>query len=98
MWCLYLVVYLFNDTATTESYTYCHTLSLHDALPILSCPSASPSAGSTPKNGLVAEPGFCAIAPGSGEMRIPPVSVCHQVSTTGQRLSPTLRQIGRAHV
>src|SRR3546814_9719148 len=24
----------FNDTATTESYTYLHTLSLHDALPI----------------------------------------------------------------
>src|SRR3546814_19089399 len=25
----------FNDTATTENYTYCHTLSLPDALPIL---------------------------------------------------------------
>src|SRR3546814_14237297 len=24
----------FNATATTEIYTYCHTLSLHDALPI----------------------------------------------------------------
>src|SRR3546814_20726355 len=24
----------FNDTATTYIYTYCHTLSLHDALPI----------------------------------------------------------------
>src|SRR3546814_1775055 len=27
-------MFFFNDTATTESYTYCHTLSLHDALPI----------------------------------------------------------------
>src|SRR3546814_5488010 len=27
-------VFFFNDTATTEIYTYCHTLSLHDALPI----------------------------------------------------------------
>src|SRR3546814_10450325 len=27
-----------NDTATTEIYTYLHTLSLHDALPI--CPQA----------------------------------------------------------
>src|SRR3546814_8699156 len=27
--------FLFNDTATTEIYTYGHTLSLHDALPIL---------------------------------------------------------------
>src|SRR3546814_12325815 len=28
------VNFLFNETATTESYTYGHTLSLHDALPI----------------------------------------------------------------
>src|SRR3546814_3025811 len=27
-------VFFFNDTATTEIYTYLHTLSLHDALPI----------------------------------------------------------------
>src|SRR3546814_558922 len=27
-------LFLFNDTATTEIYTYLHTLSLHDALPI----------------------------------------------------------------
>src|SRR3546814_8662636 len=27
-------MFFFNDTATTEIYTYCHTLSLHDALPI----------------------------------------------------------------
>src|SRR3546814_20364252 len=26
--------FFFNDTATTEISTYCHTLSLHDALPI----------------------------------------------------------------
>src|SRR3546814_19744214 len=30
-----LLVFFFNDTSTTEIYTYCHTLSLHDALPIL---------------------------------------------------------------
>src|SRR3546814_16433688 len=45
MFCLVLVVlvfvalssnfvFFFNDTATTEIYTYGHTLSLHDALPI----------------------------------------------------------------
>src|SRR3546814_11168467 len=28
-------LFFFNDTATTEIYTYLHTLSLHDALPIL---------------------------------------------------------------
>src|SRR3546814_6605203 len=27
--------FFFNDTAPTEIYTYCHTLPLHDALPIL---------------------------------------------------------------
>src|SRR3546814_8221207 len=26
--------FFFNDTSTTYIYTYCHTLSLHDALPI----------------------------------------------------------------
>ena len=43
----------------------------------------------TPKNGRVAEPGLSSVAPGSGVIRMPPVSVCHQVSTIGQRSSPT---------
>ena len=47
--------------------------------------------GTTPKNGRVAEPGFNFVAPGSGVIRMPPVSVCHHVSTIGQRLSPTTR-------
>src|SRR3546814_3938880 len=36
MLCVYymFICFFFNDTATTEIYTYCHTLSLHDALPI----------------------------------------------------------------
>src|SRR3546814_14577361 len=29
-----LLFFFFNHTPTTEIYTYCHTLSLHDALPI----------------------------------------------------------------
>ena len=53
---------------------------------------ASTSTGLTPGSGLVAEPGFIAVVPGKGEIRMPPVSVCHQVSTTGQRPSPTTRQ------
>ena len=61
-------------------------------------PSASPSssspfslrtAGSTPKKGKVAEPGFRGVAPGRGVIRWDPVSVCHQVSTIGHLLSPT---------
>src|SRR3546814_12242973 len=31
---MYTVGFFFHDTATTEIYTYRHTLSLHDALPI----------------------------------------------------------------
>src|SRR3546814_8511527 len=27
--------FFFNDTSTTETYTYLHTLSLHDALPLV---------------------------------------------------------------
>src|SRR3546814_19887297 len=29
------IYFFFKETATTDSYTYLHTLSLHDALPIL---------------------------------------------------------------
>src|SRR3546814_13362163 len=31
----FVFFFFFNATATTEIYTYCHTLSLHDALPNL---------------------------------------------------------------
>src|SRR3546814_15843162 len=33
--------FFFNDTATTEIYTYWHTLSLHDALPIYAEPHST---------------------------------------------------------
>ncbi len=39
-------------------------------------------------NGLVADPGFVVVIPGNGVIRIIPVSVCHQVSTIGQRPPP----------
>src|SRR5581483_4163414 len=45
-----------------------------------------------PGNGRVAEPGFVVTMPGSGVIRMPPVSVCHQVSTIGQRSPPTYFQ------
>ena len=37
---------------------------------------------------MVAEPGLVVVTPGSGVIMIPPVSVCHQVSTMGQRPPP----------
>src|SRR5437762_12841321 len=53
-----------------------------------SAPRSSTTAASTPKNGSVALPGLVGIAPGNGVIMIEPVSVCHQVSTTGQRPPP----------
>src|SRR2546425_13147507 len=41
-----------------------------------------------PGNGLVADPGLVSVMPGSGVIMMCPVSVCHQVSTTGQRSPP----------
>ncbi len=45
-------------------------------------------AASQPKNGTVAVPGVVGIAPGSGQIMCAPVSVCHHVSTMGQRPPP----------
>ena len=39
-------------------------------------------------NGRVALPGLSVVTPGSGVIMIIPVSVCHQVSTTGVRPPP----------
>src|SRR3954447_23184004 len=66
-----------------------HRLPSISPVSVISFPSLSTTTGRTPKNGLVADPGLIGIAPGSGEIRMPPVSVCHQVSTIGQRPSPT---------
>src|SRR5512145_1405433 len=52
-------------------------------------PASFTTDGTTPKNGLVADPGFVVMAPGSGVIRMPPVSVCHHVSTIGSFSRPT---------
>ena len=51
-------------------------------------PVASTSSAAIPGNGVVADPGLVVVTPGSGVIMIPPVSVCHQVSTIGQRPPP----------
>src|ERR1700678_2710750 len=62
--------------------------------PPLPAATVSPSrltiAGSMPRKGRVAEPGLVGIAPGNGASMIAPVSVCHQVSTMGQRPLPII--------
>src|SRR3954451_25177725 len=54
----------------------------------MTLPSLSTTAASIPGNGLVAEPGFVSVRPGSGVIMMWPVSVCHHVSTIGQRSPP----------
>src|SRR6188508_119287 len=51
-------------------------------------PEESTIAGTIPGSGLVQLPGLVGIAPGKGDIMIPPVSVCHHVSTMGQRSRP----------
>src|SRR6185295_2217873 len=51
-------------------------------------PALSTNSAFTPGNGTVAEPGLVVVTPGRGVIMIPPVSVCHQVSTMGHRPPP----------
>ena len=57
-----------------------------------SSPSSSSTAAAMPGSGVPAIPGFIAWAPGKVVIMIPPVSVCHQVSTIGQLPPPTTFQ------
>ena len=54
-----------------------------------SAPASSTIAVMMPGSGRVHEPGTIGVAPGSGVIMWPPVSVCQKVSTTGQRSPPT---------
>src|SRR6478609_6519347 len=55
---------------------------------LISFALTSSRAALNPGSGVVALPGFVSVTPGSGEITIAPVSVCHHVSTIGQRLPP----------
>src|SRR4051812_37020740 len=54
-------------------------------------PFSSKMSVATPGSGFVAEPGLVGVAPGTGEIIVHPVSVCHHVSTIGQRSLPITR-------
>src|SRR3954453_1188535 len=51
-------------------------------------PSLSTTSALIPGKGRIAAPGLVVVTPGSGVIMMPPVSVCHHVSTTGQRSPP----------
>src|ERR1700722_1052636 len=53
-------------------------------------PSPSTMSALIAGNGVIAAPGLVVVTPGGGVIRIPPVSVCHQVSTIGHRSPPML--------
>ena len=53
-----------------------------------SLPVSSTTAAMMPGKGKVQEPGTNGVAPGSGVIMWPPVSVCQKVSTIGQRPPP----------
>jgi hypothetical protein len=54
-----------------------------------SAPTSSTMAAMMPGSGSVQLPGTSGVAPGSGVIMWPPVSVCQKVSTMGQRSPPT---------
>src|SRR3954452_23475611 len=54
-------------------------------------PLSSTTSAITPGSGRVAEPGFAGVAPGTGEIMMEPVSVCHHVSTMGHFSFPITR-------
>ena len=59
--------------------------------PSIESPLSVLSSALMPGNGRVADPGLVEVMPGSGAIMIAPVSVCHHVSTTGQRSPPMKR-------
>src|SRR3546814_19577069 len=64
--------FIFNDTATTEIYTYSHTLALHYALPIfIHCPSPT-----------VAPIETCLEVGASGKSQPPPIALYNATSGT----------------
>ena len=56
------------------------------------CPVSSTTSTLMPGIGTCAEPGLAVVTPGSWEIMMAPVSVCHQVSTIGQRSPPMTRR------
>src|SRR5688500_837143 len=52
-------------------------------LPVTSLPSSSTSNNCTPGMSSVAQDGFAVVMPAMFEIIMPPVSVCHHVSTMG---------------
>src|SRR3546814_12887193 len=94
---LCFLYFFVNDTATTDIYTYWHTLSLHDSLPI----SAYSNHAQTPVTGVVdGVIGRAAQFDGTAPLMLP-ASPSQALPAAGAfTFSAWVRadQIGRAHV
>src|SRR3546814_661516 len=84
--------FFFNDTATTEIYTYLHTLSLHDALPISANGYRRQSYRPVPSNGHRRSVRDCA-SRGAGCRG----GRCNRGNRTGHRWFPRGRPRGVLH-
>src|ERR1700689_4136340 len=69
----------------------CRTTSRPPWLAARLAPDLLTMSGTMPGSGLVQLPGFVGVTPGSGLIMMLPVSVCHHVSTIGQRPWPITR-------
>src|SRR3546814_2346727 len=88
-----MLVFFFNDTATTEIYMYGHTLSLHDSLPIhiaISCRKtarrticSATMIGATPWSISTASP-RCSRSPATGSARWRPGPNCRSEEHTSE--------------
>src|SRR3546814_13783704 len=91
----YCIYFFVNDTPATEIYTYCHTLSLPDALPIFSF------GGDKRAEPVIAGRGIEAID--ARQFSEPPsIAVTHKdrdkVDGLGEQRTRNGDEIGRAHV
>src|SRR3546814_6756351 len=94
---LTIIFFFFNDTATTEIYTYLHTLSLHDALPILECELGGhfllrPQIRRGARNSMIIDNlDIFGIAAAKTKDQPPRAVDCHRplsLSVAGQRMQP----------
>ena len=69
-------------SGSTRRYMPCSSFSM------TSFPFSSTITGCTPGIGKVAQPGFAGVMPARFDIKVPAVSVCHQVSTIGQFFLP----------